>query len=304
MDACPDERSAEATLTALLGAGALDSAAPRRVHLLLRRGKSPAREIEGHIELSDEHGRRVWESDQSAGDDDCRTLIASLALALRVAATSLDPPSPAPEATVASEPPTIVRGVAVPPPFFQGPAFFPPTRPFNPASVNASQIPSFRLWGSNAAVFGAAPSVASRLSLDVGLAWPGLSISVEGRSVLPAGGHFRGYQLEVVRWEGSFVPCVGGGVLFACGLLTFGGLWSKVTGVRRDSGGWFHASAGARAGVDLELGSGLGISTYVDVEGSFFSTGIRMDNYAAWLESPVQVALGIAVTGLFPDTQL
>ncbi len=305
VEACPDERAAGAILTSLLGPGAVDSTASRHIRLLLRRRPSPAREVEGHIELHDENGRRIWESDQSAGENDCRTLIASLALALRVASASLSPPPPpAPGAEGASELPTVVRGIPSPPPFFPGPAFFPRAPPFDPRTADTSRIPSFRLWGSTAAVFGSAPSTAPRLSLGVGLRWPHLTLSIEGRSVLPSRGHFRGYQLEIVRWEGAFVPCVGAGVLFACGLLTFGGLWSKLSGVRRDNGGWFHTSAGGRAGIDLEIFSSLGISTYVDVEGSFSSTGIRMDSYAAWLESPVQVALGIAVTGIFPDTPL
>ncbi|MFO0593538.1 MAG: hypothetical protein U0441_38715, partial [Polyangiaceae bacterium] len=281
-ETCPDETAATLAMSAVLGAGAIDPRAPRELRVTLRGKASGAREVEGRVELIDERGHRLWEVEKSAGEDDCRTLIASLALSLRVARASLGPPSVAAD-TGESRPKETVVGVFLPPAsFFRGPPLLPRQAI---SEADADSMPSFRLWAAAGPVFDAAPSLPARLSLGLGLRWPGVSFSIEGRSQLPATGQFRGYRLEVVRWDGSFVPCVDRGVLFACGLLTFGGLWGKISGLRRDSAGWFHASAGLRAGVDLAVISGFGVATYVDVEGSFFPTGIRMDSYAAWLES-------------------
>lgn len=318
---CPDDRGVR-DLLAEGRAGAL-----LRVHLAVRarrppsgsraaegqsreRDDDPARgDLEGRIELFDAEGRRVWESEQSSGESDCRTLIASLVLSLRVAESALSLPGSGSERPP-SEPPIHVWGVTWPPaPLLPGPAVLPMLRTDDRSPADVAReaalpdYPAFRASAATAVAIGMTPAATARFALGVGLVWPGLSLSIEARNVAPSTGHFRGHTLEATRWEGSLVPCAGRGVVFACGLFTFGGLWTHLTGAHHDSGGYFHAGAGVRVGVDMEVSSNLGVATYCDVEGSFFSNHVRMDRFSMWVEAPVQVAFSFAITGVFPQAR-
>lgn len=320
-ESCPDEAGVREILAGQLASAPGDSRAPVHVRLVVR-GRARAgdsqsgsagvarSEIEGRIELLDAAGRRSWENEQSAGENDCRTLIASLGLSLRVAEGALALPRSGSEWTPPPEPPIHVQGVSLPPiGYSPGPVFFPPPSfEFrSPADVvreaNEPGYPAFRVSAATALAMGMTPGLTARFALGLGLAWPGLSVSIEARNVAPSTGHFRGHILRATRWEGAFVPCAARGVVFACGLLTFGGLWTHLTGPHHDSGGYFHAGGGARLGIEMEVSSSIGLATYCDVEASFFANGVRMDHFSVWIESPVQVALSIAVTGLFPEAR-
>lgn len=325
-ETCPDDRGVRDLLIAQLGSGANDSTSPVHIRLVVRRRgadrsaskesrastekeASSRSEVEGRIELIDAEGRRSWENEQSAGENDCRTLIASLVLSLRVARGAFAPPAGGSERPPPSEPTIHVQGVSLPPVgFAPGPALFPPSFDYRPPEAgpwgaNEPSYPAFRISTATALALGMTPGLTARFALGLGLAWPGLSVSIEARNVVPSAEHFRGHTLRATRWEGAFVPCVGRGAVFACGLLTLGGLWTHLTGPHHDSGGYFHAGAGVRLGIEMEVSSNIGLATYGDVEGSFFANGVRMDHFSVWIESPVQFALSIAVTGLFPEAK-
>lgn len=130
----------------------------------------------------------------------------------------------------------------------------------------------------------------------MGFLWPWVSVSIEARATLPAKGRIRIYDLSVARWDGVFLPCVGTGVFFGCALFAAGGLWAETVGARKEVRALFHASAGARAGVELTLTSNLAVAGFVDFEGSLLPADIRIDNFAAWQETAGQVALGLSLS--------
>ncbi len=269
----------------------------------------PQHEIEGHIELQEADGKAVWANDLFAAHDDCATLIASLALSLRIAADSLSRPS------VASRPPSgaggaapegqpiIVQGVSyLPPPFVpMVPSLF-LSRNAVPASEEQESIdlPSLSVWVGAAALFGAAPTVPIRLSLSIGAAWPSVSMSTEIRGALPASGDFGVHHLEVARWDAAFLPCAHRTVFFACAILALGGVLGKVSGVHERTAASFRAGAGLRGGYLIPIARSLTLAIHADLELSPSPVTIELDDFATWTESIVQGAVSVSAAGSFP----
>lgn len=315
---CPDERGARSALTAQLGPGSLEPAASgslspaasgsssRRIRLKVGPRPGPEHEIEGHIELQEADGKAVWANDLFAAHDDCATLIASLALSLRIAVDGLSRPSVAstsPSGAAPEAPPIIVRGVSyLPPPFVpMAPSLFLSRRAF-PGIEDEDPFgqPSLSIWVGVAPLFGAAPTVPVRLSLSIGLAWPSVSVSAEFRGVLPAGGQVGAYHLEVTRWEGAFLPCVHKMSFFGCAILSVGGVSGRIEGAYEETVGFVRAGCGMRGGYLIPISRSLSLAIHGDVEVSPSPARIAIDSFAVWSESLVQGAVALAIAGSFP----
>jgi len=307
---CPEESAVRDIFKAQLGEEGISDKASSRLHVTVVARPGRRQDIEGRIELTGSDGKRIWSNDLRVNHDDCATLIASLALSFRVAEGTLEGllrestpvPAPRPKAKRLMAP-VVIRGVPLPP----APGLAPPV-PDYPSSLALELLsrpiaPSLGVWGSAAAVVGAAPSVPVRLALDVGFSWPIVSLFFELRGLLPAGDKFHDHVLQVSRLEGAFAPCFSSGVAFVCGLLSVGGLWAQIVGIHPDNPAQFHGTVGGRVGLNLSLTSNWGIAAYADVEGVFKPTTIVVDGAAPWGESAVQIAPGIAFTGGFPFVQ-
>ena len=332
-EVCPDERSVKAALTAQLGATALDPpaaepsprfdvrhAAPADIdvrqslpRIRLKVGARPGkqREIAGHIELEDRGGKVVWSNDLFAAHGDCATLIASLALSLRIAADGFARPSanagvsPRASSVEPVQQPIVIKGRPIHPPNIPATATLPPSwgPPPDSSDFDFPLQPVFTFWVNSAVSAGSAPREQVRLALGSGFAWPFFSVSVEARGFLPASGQFRGHVLEVARWEGAILPCMSRSFFLVCGILSVGGLHGDVSGVHQDTVVSLHATGGGRFVFLWPILSELALAIHTDVEASLEPAVIRMDDFDVWTEPIGQVAVGIALTGAFPGMQ-
>jgi len=160
--------------------------------------------------------------------------------------------------------------------------------------------PSYRIWAGSAVVIGAAPVPTGRISFNFALTWPLGSFSVEARGIVPATAHIGAYDISLARWEGAFLPCLARGIFFACAAVSAGGIWIEASSSRSEVHSLLHVSAGVRAGIELAVTSTLGLLAFIDGDASVLPTTLRAGGSALWAEPPVQVALGIAISGTFP----
>ena len=269
----------------------------------------PAPGVRGTLVLTDGQGRSVWTNEMDVPAGECSTLIASLALSLRIAQGLDESPgggpahgrsdpegtSPADQASSTEEPasPVVIRGETLPLP----PVPPPPSRSGSvPRAADSGRHPDHHVRVGFAVVTGAAPRGAPRLSLGHVARWPWGSIGFEVRGLLPVSGDFDGHRLQVARWEGAIMPCLSEAIFFVCGLLSAGAFWAEVGGARSQLRSAFRAGGGARAGAELQLTSRLAVAAHLDIEGTFWPAVIHITNIAFWKEAAGQIALGLSVS--------
>ncbi len=311
---CPDERAVRGIFRGQLAGHTLLPG--WKVRLGVAGGAGPSPEVQGHIELLDTDGSRQWGNELHAPPEECGTLVASLALSLRVflgeadtrspsAETGPDRHSPAVDGTESaggSQAPIVIRGAYLPPQrASKKPAAPSPERSSaGRASGELDRSADHRVWASVAVVTGAAPRGATRFSLGYSFRWPWISFAVEARGIPPVTGQYSANLVRVARWESAIVPCLSEAVFFVCGLLSAGGQWVEVAGADPELRAGFRAGGGARAGAELALTSRLSLFAHIDIEGTFWPTVVHMTAVTTWREAAGQVALGIAVAGTFP----
>lgn len=321
-EVCPDARSALEIFRKQLGRSAPDL---QRVRLRVAPRPGAAGEIEGQIELTDGDGGRRWAKELHARKDDCATLIASLAVSLRVALSAADRPEGASESSVApddvrqsapgdvrqsvagtaaeEEEPIVIQGVSLPPPpLVEIPGQRAGLRSRQPVDYRALDMPAYRLWASAAVATGAAPNAAARLSLGLAFHWRTVSLGFEVRGIPLAEGNLPGQSVRLARWESAFVPCVAEGVFIVCAVLFAGGVWAETKGVHHQTLTEFRAGGGGRGGIELPLSPHLALLAYIDLEATFWPVVVQASDLAVWREAAGQFALGLAVMGTFPGT--
>jgi len=311
---CPDERAARDIFHDQLAGHTLQPG--WKVHLGVGGGAGQSPEVRGHIELLDADGALQWGNELHAPPVECGTLVASLALSLRVFLGGADTRSPSAETgperrsppvggaepSRARQEPIVIRG-----------AYLPPQRASKKPAALSSQRSSVgrapgeldrsadhRVWAGLAVVTGAAPRGATRFSLGYSFRWPWISFALEARGIPPVTGQYSANLVRVARWESAIVPCLSEAVFFVCGLLSAGGQWVEVAGADPELRSAFRAGGGARAGAELALTSRLSLFAHLDIEGTFWPTVVHMTAVTTWREAAGQVALGIAVAGTFP----
>ncbi|MEZ4301796.1 MAG: hypothetical protein R3B70_43075 [Polyangiaceae bacterium] len=306
---CPGEEAVQSAFSHHLGRGALVLAGQGedgafRVVLQMKARGGDLQEIEGHIELLGAGGKRLWSNDLRAVYEDCATLVASLALSLRIAADSVTREAKGPPvAAPAVNEPIVIRGVSLPP------VVFVPVDPDTYLAMVRDQwprlpsLPAFHVQAGAAVVFGAAPKVPVRLTLAAGPMWPNISLLVEARFSPTVTAHYGGSSLRVTQWGGALLPCAHTRGLFACGLVSMGGFLGVITGEFPDTIVHVHTTCGTRVGGYLALNSRFSILAYLDVEANLVNARVHVNNVSGWEESTVQVALGLAAAGAFPSIQ-
>ena len=311
---CPDERAVRDIFRDQLAEHTLQPG--WKVHIGVAAGSGPSPEVRGHIALLGAEGSPRWANELDAPAEECRTLVASLALSLRVylgggdtrspsaetGPEELSPPADGADPSRARQEPIVIRGAYLP---LQRAS----KKPAAPSSGRSSvgQAPGeldraadHRVWAGLAVVTGAAPRGAMRLSIGYSLRWPWLSFAVEARGNPPVTGQYSANLVRVARWEGALMPCLSEAVFFVCGLVSAGGQWVDVVGADPERRSAFRAGGGARAGAELALTSRLSLFAHIDIEGTFWPTVVHMTAVTTWREAAGQVALGIAVAGTFP----
>ena len=326
---CPAERAIQETFREQLAGRALEPGRKVRVRVAPGSGQSP--EIVGRVELTDRDGTRLWANELQERPEECTTLVATLALSLRIFLGEAQrlPPPPGPEpdrhprsgedapSPEGSGEPTLIQGESVPrldtpshrlnakttdsraPP---GAASTPqkPHPPQHPSPGELDRPADHRAWVSLALLTGAAPRVATRITVGYSLRWPGVSFGVEVRGVPPVSEYVAGNEVRVAHWESAVVPCLSEGIFFVCGVLSAGAKWLQSSGPGEGDRSAFRAGGGARAGVELTITPHLSFFGHVDMEGTLWPSLLQFTKTTSWREATGQVAVGFAVAGTLP----
>lgn len=221
----------------------------------------PGRTIEATMELRDPAGSVIWKDTKRVINNDCHSLISGVALAVRIGierrVAPIEPkPEPAPELALAKpepapEPPAPVvpepapvRRAPAPVMRAPAPAQPPKDRPAPETSAPPWNRPRLRAGIGTTFASGGAPIPTLGLAVQLGVRWPIISMSLEGRGDMP--GEEDG--LSAGRISGSVLPCGHYMVLFGCAVGTAGRQSASYQG--ENDGVWF-VGGGARVGVEV-----------------------------------------------------
>jgi len=187
----------------------------------------------------------------------CDEAIETLAFAI---AFRLEPPktAPAPSPTPPAAPPAPAPPLCVPAPE-PAPARPPePTKP--PAAAEAADARRVLVGAGMALGFGVASTPAAGATLDLGIRWPVVSVSLEGRAYLPARLNVEGSAkvVSTYRLTGAFVPCGHWRVLVACVPVEAGRQQGHADASGREVD-LFFAAVGLRLGAVLPLPLGVSV---------------------------------------------
>jgi hypothetical protein len=219
-------------------------------------------------------------------------------------------PTPAPPGTPAPPPPTVI----VVTPELPQPVPPPPNRPQPPApSQHGAKL---RVGLAGAADMGTMPATSPAVAMQLGARWRVVSISGEGRVLLPVTTELGAQKVQARTWAGagSVVPC--GHIplpldkwnIAACGLFTVGAVHaeglglatSSGTGFRGGSAAPFYAGAGARLSLEFPVGGPVLLRVTGEVLGMLRPAGIEInDKDVLWTGARLAGGLGAGVVADF-----
>lgn len=276
VEGCPDEAWVRGAVAARLGRDPFDASAATAVRARIDRGEGPALEAQVEVERADgTTGRRRLDSPTG----DCLELASAVELAITLAIEPLwltkkpapppEPPKPAP-----SPPP-----VAAPEP----PKAPPPT----PMEVRGR----LGLLGTA----GGVPGFTGGLTLGGVVAWPRVSVALEGRVHLPTGVDFGFGRAGTFSALGSVVPCLRAGWFSGCGVVSVGAFQveSSAAEVRRAT--TVMAQAGARVTADVHLTRRLALVPWLEGAVILTRTSIVSGTSTLWVTWPVAVSGGLFI---------
>jgi hypothetical protein len=153
---------------------------------------------------------------------------------------------------------------------------------------------SYRLRvGAGAALgWGVAPGPAFGATLDLGVRWPWVSISLEGRAYPAASGTTDGTLVALSRFTGAAVPCGHWRWLFGCGLVELGALRVTAETDRPTATTSLHTAAGARFGVEWSPHTSLAVRLSGDLTVAIQRSVVHLEGQARWQTPLVGGALG------------
>ncbi|WP_437834988.1 hypothetical protein [Sorangium sp. So ce1153] len=262
--------------------------------------------------LRDSNGRGLW-ADGFSSRNDCRRLVAAMALSIAVLlddtaelpaapAAPAVPAEPADQAMPREEPCSPDR--PCPPPPGSAPAPAPPARKTPPVRAptrnSAPAVPAERFrWaaGLDAVVgLGLTPGVSVGPALSIGARWPAWSVALEVRGLSSLAGKTEAVDVSVSTVATDIVFCLERRLLFACGLAELGVL-RAAPGVPFDAASQRNLSAGlgARAGIEWPLSESVSGRAHADVVHPVVAAAIRRHPGAPTPERPVWSAPALAV---------
>jgi hypothetical protein len=297
-DRCPDAIALRGAVSARLGYDPFRDDAPTTVTVLLAQKDGGLRAA---IELRDTSGNIAGAREIVSEQNDCAELASAMALAISIAVDpqSLTRPTgpPAPSASPAEptksppprRPPTRPSSASVP----EKKPGLEPSPPPDPIVPRASVGVLVAL--------GAAPAPAVGLTVQGGVRWRAVSLSLEGRADLSASDDLpSGGEVSASLLLGSLVPCVHAGVVLVCGLGSVGALSGSTEGIAMPANDTtVFAAVGARLGVEVTIAGPIAVRAHADVQATLTRTALRVGGESAWTTPPVSGALGSALVGSF-----
>lgn len=274
VDGCPDERGFRYELMGAFGYDPTeppqiaDFEAPPLLRVVLSRQGAQLRAVASEVNAA---GRVLWGGEYQDRID-CPTLARNIALVIRVGigvdAGPTRPPAPS------SPPPMLPPVVAA-----VAPSMPPP-----------SPSPKVRLGVGSALAFGVAPAAAVGFSMQLGLRWPDVSLSFEGRADLPA--ESEDLEIGTSMLSGTLLPCVHVWTYgAACGLLTLGALrstWLEGTSPTSHASN-LYLGVGARLGLEVPFAGRWAVRVGGELVVAAVPTvvGVGLGNVERWRSAPV-----------------
>jgi hypothetical protein len=276
VDGCPDERGFLYALMAQFGYDPTeppliaDFAPPPLLRVTLSRQGTQNR---ADATLVNAAGAVLWVGEYQDRIT-CSTLVRNIVLVIRIGIGVDAPFSPPPSA---------------PPP----PPVLPPVVVEAPPKLPLSRWPKVRVGLGTGIAFGVAPAAAVGFSLSLGLRWPGVSLSVEGRGDLPAANDALGLRTSLI--SATLAPCVhvweyGA----ACGLLTVGSLRAA----RFDESAPLsspYLGAGVRLGLEVPFAGRWAARLSGDLVAAVVPTIVRVSTVERWRSAAVAGGPGIGL---------
>ncbi|WP_437928130.1 hypothetical protein WMF37_02450 [Sorangium sp. So ce291] len=278
-------------------------------------------ELAASMFLRDSNGRGLW-ADGFSTRNDCKRLVAAMALSLAVL---LDDTAELPAAPASPAAPTVPAEPAeqampreepcspdrpCPPPPRPAPAPAPPSRKTPPVRAPArSSAPAvaaerFR-WvaGLDAVVgLGLTPGVSAGPALSIGGRWPAWSVALEVRGLSSLSAEIEEVPMAASLIMTNAAVCLHRHVLFACGVLELGILRAEPE-VPLDAASFlnFGVGLGGRIGIDWPFSKSLSARGYLDVAQVLTGAAIgrrpnlQLPGSALWSSPDVAGTLGLGV---------
>lgn len=276
VEGCPDEQWVRNAVAARLGREPFEPTAATVVRARIDRGEGPALEAQVEVERADgTTGRRRLDSPTG----DCLELASAVELAITLAIeplwlTKKPPPEPSPP---------VVSPAPAPAPVVPPPA--PPTPTPTPLELRV------RLGVLGTA--GGVPGFTGGLLVGGVIAWPRVSVALEGRAHLPSGVDFGFGKASTFSALGSVVPCLRAGWFSGCAVVSVGAFQVESTAaeVRRQT--TVMAQAGARATADVRLGRRFALVPWLEGAVILTRTSIVSGTSTLWVTWPVALSGGL-----------
>ena len=297
---CPNASEMRDALRADFGYDPVRDDATWRVTVAVNPG--PGRIIQATMELRDPAGNVVWKDHKKARFDDCDTLVSGVALSIRI---SIDhrvppiqpkpepPPEPAvPESKPEPEPTALEPVVAKPMPATPEPALAVERPvPEEPSEPRAKR-PKVRAGLGTTFALGDAPDASVGLSAQVGIRWPSVSVTLEGRGNMPADDQ----DLSTSRIAGLVVPCGHVWILVGCVVGTVG---RQHASNEMDDGNAWYGGVGGRGGIEVPFAGSFAVRLTGDVVGTTPSASVKVGDSERWDTPTVSAVFSAGIMAEF-----
>jgi hypothetical protein len=311
-ESCPDEAELRAAIAAHLGSDPFSDEGKRLVEITIERQDG---QLLAHVGMAGETGT-VGERTLHSSSPECRELAAAVALAISMVIDPLAPATPA----VQEAPPTMP-----PPSAWENPAAPAAAASSESAAVTAATTaaaneqkptpgPAFALSLAVLGAAGAAAEPTLGLSLQAGVAWPLVSLGIEGQAVLPVHQQVQSSTgatgtVDTFQLTASFVPCLTRWHLGVCGLVSAGATRVSASSPMEPRTQWGpYVGLGARVFGSLPLLDWLDARLQVDVLGQVTQQAIQVcptqttpcpNLNTVWNAPPVSGSMALAVAARF-----
>ncbi len=275
-EACPDPAALESAVTARLGYSPFDSTS---VTVITATFRGAAQGLEAVVDFGSQGNRKL-----SSPARDCQELASAAALAISIAIDplSLTRVAPAPVEPAPPPPPKVEERRA------------PPAPPPAPSPLQVA------IAVGALASLASAPQVAPGFTVGARVKWPSFSIAAEGRFDVPVRGRADAGVFETSVLLGSLVPCFHKSWFAACAVASGGVLRAAgidLADAQRVTLPFF--GAGARAQVELALGSMFFVRPHLEVLAVFTRAALSIGQVEVWVSPPVFADAGLSAGLVF-----
>jgi hypothetical protein len=286
-ESCPEESQLRDAIATRLGSDPFSDQGKR---LLEIRIGAQGEWLEAHIGLIGENGTTSGQRDLRSRSRECQDLATVIVLTASMVLNPLTPPATeaAPPLSAAADEQAAQEGESVT-----------ATATTTPAGSTRSGT-VFETGVALVGEVGSASAPSLGLALQLGLAWPLFSITLEGQANLPRNQTLTPGSVASSQITGSLVPCFTSWHLGACGLISAGATIVTPNGISpsgTQSVPFF--GLGARVYGGLPLTDWLETRLQLDLLIPVTQTTIALDGTTEWTSSPVIGSAALALVTRF-----